>query len=168
MSDPKEILVRRLDEAIEDRDTEGLHFFCQIGGHYADVGMTTLQVNGSGWTLLGWRNEENREMFSVELTWADQKRLYEILREHPFWESSPARRDREEGETNIHLRLSDRSNGTYSGLHFWDTEMEMFPVLWGLMDRVTELTQNISGGEIPHILAESLERAEPKQARGVR
>ena len=168
MSDPKEILERRLDRAIEDQKTKGLHVFCQIGGRYLEDGMTTLQVNGTGWTLLGWRNDEDREMYSVELIWADQKRLYEILREYPFWEASPARRDRDGDETNVHLRISDREAGTYSGVHFWDTEMEEFPVLWRVTNRLTELIQNISGGDIPFILADSLERSEPRKARGFR
>jgi hypothetical protein len=168
VSDPKEILERRLDRAIEEQETKGLHLFCQIGGRYLEDGMTTLQVNGTGWTLLGWRADEDRSMHSVELTWPDQKRLYEIMREYPFWDASPARRDRDEDETNIHLRFSDRDAGTYSGVHFWDTEMETFPVLWNLMNRVTELIQNISNGEIPFILGESLERTEPKKARGLR
>lgn len=168
MSDPKEILERRLDRAIEDEDTRGLHFFCQIGGRYLDEGMTTLQVNGSGWTLLGWRNDEDRHLYSVELTWPDQKRLYEILRDNPFWEADPARRDREGDEKNVHLRISDRDAGTYSGLHFWDSEMDSFPQLQRLMDRITELIQNISDGDIPFILSDSLEEYERKPARTVR
>lgn len=168
MSDPKEILEKRLNRAIDERETRGLHVFCQIGGRYLDDGMTTLQINGTGWTLLGWRNDEDRAMFSVELTWPDQKRLYEILRDYPFWEASPARRDREGEETNVHLRISDRDAGTYSGVHFWDSEMDEFPVLWRLMDRLTELIQNVSGGDIPFILDNSLERCKPKRARGFR
>jgi len=168
VSDPKEILERRLDRAIDREETRGLHLFCQIGGRYLEQGMTTLQVNGTGWTLLGWRSDDDRSVHSVELTWADQKRLYEILRDHPFWEASPARRDRDGDETNVHLRISDRDAGTYSGVHFWDTEMESYPVLWRLMNRLTELIQNISDGEIPFILDESLERSKPRRARGLR
>jgi hypothetical protein len=162
VSDPKEILERRLDEAIEEQETKGLHFFCQIGGRYLEKGMTTLQVSGSGWTLLGWRNDDDRQLYSVELKWPDQKRLFEILRDNPFWEADPARRDREGDEKNVHVRLSDRDAGTYSSLHFWDSEMETFPELHGLMSRVTELIQNISEGDIPFILADSIEQYEER------
>ena len=168
MSDPKEILKRRLDRAIADEDTKGLHFFCQIGGRYLEQGMTTLQVSGSGWALLGWRSEDDRLLYSVELEWADQKRLYEILYKNQFWEASPARRDRDGDEKNVHLRLSDREAGTYSGLHFWDSEMSTFPVLQRLMNRVTELIQNISDGEIPFILSDSIEPMERPAARTAR
>lgn len=168
MSDPKEILERRLDRAIAEEETEGLHFFCQIGGRYLEEGMTTLQVSGSGWALLGWRSGDERLLYSVELTWPDQKRLYELLSENPFWEASPARRDRQGDEKNVHLRLSDRSAGTYSGLHFWDSEMSAFPMLRNLMVRVTELIQNISDGDIPFILSDSLESVERHPARQAR
>lgn len=165
MSDPKEILERRLRQALQHRKTQGLHFFCQIGGRYLDSGMTTLQVSGSGWALLGWRNDENRQLYSVELTWEDQKRLYDLLLEHSFWETSPARRDREEDEINVHLRLSDREAGTYSGIHFWDTEMEEFPQLKGLMWHISKLIQNISDADVPAILEEALEDVEPMKLK---
>ena len=165
MSDPKEILERRLNQAIDQQDTRGLHFFCQIGGRNLEEGMTTLQISGSGWALLGWRNAEDRNLYSVELTWPDQKEVYELLRKYPFWEANPARRDREGEEKNVHLRLSDREQGTYSGVHFWDTEMDDFTDLWYIMDRLTDLIQNISEGEIPFILGESMKRAEPEKRR---
>lgn len=154
MSDPKEILERRLQAAVDDEETRGLHFFCQVGGRDLAAGMTTLQVSGSGWTLLGWRNGD-RELYSVDLSWSDQKFLYELLLRYPFWDSSPARRDGEEDEINVHLRFCDRDAGTYSSLHFWDSEMQDYPELEGLMLRISELVQNISGGDIPALLADS-------------
>jgi hypothetical protein len=162
--DPKEILKQRLERAIDERDTEGLHFFCQIGGRYLDEGMTTLQVSGTGWTLLGWRNDEDRRLVSVDLSWSDQERLYEILLQYPFWETSPARRDRRDNEKNIHLRFSDRDAATYSGVHFWNTEMDEFPELHGLMIWMSEFIQNLSDGDIPKILTDSLEKSESSRA----
>ncbi|GEM_PF-2370346 len=170
MSDPNEILERRLNQAIQHRKTEGLHFFCQIGGRNLEEGMTTLQMSGNGWTLLGWRNLEDDAqcLHSIQMSWKDQKHLFELLLEYPFWEASPARRDREGEEKNVHLRLSDRDRGTYSGVHFWDTEMSTFPDLKFLMWDLCQLIQNISEGDIPFILEDSVEEESPARRRARR
>ena len=46
--------------------------------------------------------------------------------------------------------------------------MDAFPDLKHLMDRLTELIQNISDGEIPFILSDALEEYERQPARPVR
>ncbi|MFW5967260.1 MAG: hypothetical protein ACOCV2_07060 [Persicimonas sp.] len=151
MSDPKEILNRRLDRVAEDGKTRGLHFFCQIGGHDDPLGLTTLQIAGSGWTLLSWKRGDEQELFSVELGEEDLVEFYAILREHPFWAASPSRRKREEGETNIHLRFADQGAGTYGALQFWEGDIDDYPVLRGLLAPLINLIRLISNDEIPHL-----------------
>jgi hypothetical protein len=162
VSDPNELLERRLRQALDakgdEKATRGLHLFCQIGGQYEELGMTTLQISSSGWTLLGWRSrDDKRTLRSVELQWADQAQLYRTILEYPFWEASPARRDREGEETNVHLRLSDRKKAIYSAVHFWDTEMQQFPHLKPLMKIVCDLIDGIGGGDIPFLIDDALE-----------
>lgn len=151
MSDPKEILERRLEQVALTEDTRGLHFFCQIGGHDDPLGLTTLQIAGSGWTLLSWKRGGENELFSVELSEADLVKFYAILRTHPFWDASPSRRKRDEGETNIHVRFADQSAGTYSALQFWDGDLDEFPVLGHLLAPLVNLIRLIADDEIPHL-----------------
>lgn len=150
MSDPSEILKKRLEAVLDgQQDARGLHFFCQIGGAYHDYGMLTLQVSGPGRILLGWRKDEDSELFSVQLLERDQLRFYQMLVELPFWESSPVRRARRDDEEyNIHIRLSDQLAGTWSGLQFWSYDVKEFPVLQDLLYRICKLTQAISQGDI--------------------
>jgi len=162
VSDPDELLERRLQQALDangdEAATRGLHLFCQIGGQYEELGMTTLQISSSGWTLLGWRSrEDERTLRSVELQWADQAQLYRTMLEFPYWEASPARRDRRDDETNVHLRLSDRKKAIYHAAHFWDTEMDQFPHLKPLMKIFCDLIDGIGGGEIPTLIDDAVE-----------
>lgn len=154
MADPKEILKRRLQRVFEEGDTRGLHFFCQLGGRDDALGMTTLQISASGWTLLSWRRGEEREMFSVDLSPDDHHAFYELVHEYPFWEASPTRRKREGDETNVHIRLSDRSAGTYNGVQFWEGDMETYPVLRELTARIVRLVRAISNDSIPCLSVE--------------
>lgn len=156
MSDPKEILERRLDKVAETQDTYGLHFFCQIGSNIDARGLTTLQVAGSGGTLLSWRNDDENQLFSVQLGREDHLNLFRLLRTHPFWDASPSRRGPEEGESNIHIRFADQAAGTHRSLQFWDSDMEEFPVLARLMKPLIKLMRVIAEDELPHLSLNSM------------
>ena len=80
MSDPSEILKRRLRAVIDGTQTPGgLHFFAQIGGPMHELGMTTLQVSGTGAVVLGWRQDDDRLLYSYVLSNVDQMRFYTML-----------------------------------------------------------------------------------------
>lgn len=150
MSDPIEILERRL-KAIRDKEqgTEGLHFFCQIGGSNDEMGIITLQISGKGRLLLSWRQDaEDSELWSLQLQDSDCHKLAMLFLEHPFWQASPLRRPRRAQETNIHLRICDQEAGTYNGLQFWSADMDEFPVLRDLMRRLGRLIRTVSEDEI--------------------
>lgn len=151
MSDPSEILKRRVRAVLDGSlDARGLHFFCQVGGTYHDYGMLTLQLSGMGKVLLGWRRDDEKELFSVELHERDAMRFYQMLQDLPFWEANPARRTRRhDEEINIHLRLSDLMKGTWGGVQFWVDDMKDFPMLRDLMYRVNRLAMALSDGDIP-------------------
>ena len=151
MSDPSEILKRRIQAILDgEQDARGLHFFCQIGGTYHDYGMLTLQLSGMGKILLGWRRDEERELFSVQLQHQDALKFYRMLVDLPFWELTPARRSRRHNdELNIHLRLSDLVKGTWGGVQFWVDDMQEYPMLRDLMYRINRLSMALSDGEIP-------------------
>jgi hypothetical protein len=151
VSDPKEILERRLDQVAEAQDTRGLHFFCQIGGHDDTLGLTTLQIAGSGWTLLSWKRGGESKLFSVELGHADLIKFYALLRTNAFWNASPSRRTRDDGETNIHMRFADQAAGMYSALQFWDGDIDEYPVLGKLLAPIINLVQLVSDDEIPYL-----------------
>ena len=151
MADPVELLERRLRAVLEGQQgTQGLHFFCQIGGSYDDLGMVTLQISGSGWTLLSSSHQDEDEelLFNMRLQPEDLRRLFSVLLTHPFWRATPVRRARREGETNIHLRISDQAGGIWNGLQFWDDDVHEFPELGRLLKRLNRLIEALSGGEI--------------------
>lgn len=150
MSDPVEIMERRLGAVVDGReDPRGLHFFCQIGGYNHDYGMTTLQVSGTGLVLLGWKDGEDRTLFSVQLADDSHQRFYAMLQEHPFWHITPVRRTRQQDEMNVHLRLTDQGQATWSGLQFWHTDLDEFSALRELMLRLNRLIEAIAGDDIP-------------------
>ena len=151
MSDPSEILKARLSAVIRaEEDAGGLHFFCQIGGASQELGMTTLQVAGTGMTLLGWRrDDEDRLLYSFKLAARDQRRFYEMLLDLAFWECTIQRRPPRHGEMNIHMRLSDQRAGTWSGLQLWHEELADFPALQTLIYRLYRFIGSASEGEIP-------------------
>ncbi|MFU8802819.1 MAG: hypothetical protein ACNA8W_03320 [Bradymonadaceae bacterium] len=150
MSDPIEILERRLKLVRDqEQDTQGLHFFCQIGGSNDELGIITLQISGKGRLLLSWRQDDGEsDLWSVQLQSADRSKLAALLLEHPFWSASPARRSRRGRETNIHLRVCDQEAGNYNGLQFWTGDMDEYPVLRDLMRRLGRLIRNVSNDEI--------------------
>ena len=150
MSDPIELLERRVQSVVTQKDsTFGLHFFCQIGGRYDERGIITLQVSGSGWALLSWRQVDETDMYSFQLRDEDMMRLYEVCLEHPFWRASPKRRSRREHEINYHFRVSDQAAGTCNGIQFWSDDMDEFGVLRTLVDRLLRLIKLLSDDEIP-------------------
>ena len=150
MSDPIELLERRVQSVVSKKDnTFGLHFFCQIGGRYDERGIITLQVSGSGWSLLSWRQGEDTDMYSFQLRDEEMKRLYEVCLEHPFWRASPKRRTRKDHEVNYHFRVSDQAAGTCNGIQFWSDDMEEYPVLSALVVRLLRLIELLSDEEIP-------------------
>lgn len=150
MSDPIELLERRVQSVVTQKDsTFGLHFFCQIGGRYDERGIITLQVSGSGWALLSWRQNDETDMYSFQLRDEDMKRLYEVCLEHPFWRASVKRRTRLDHEINYHFRVSDQAAGTCNGIQFWSDDMEDFPVLSALVERLLRLIKLLSDEEIP-------------------
>lgn len=146
MSDPIEILERRL-KAVLDRQSsaKGLHFFCQIGGYDDEIGIVTLQVSGSGNVLLSWRQgPDDVDLWTLQFTDEDYYQFIRLFMTYPFWTSNPPRRSREEGETNIHVRISAQDIGTYQGAQFWTYDMEEFPILQKLLIPLTKLVQMIS------------------------
>lgn len=150
MSDPIELLERRVQSVVTEKDnTFGLHFFCQIGGRYDERGIITLQVSGSGWALLSWRQGDDTDMFSFQLRDEDMKKLYEVILESPFWRANPKRRGRDDHEVNFHFRLSDQAAGTCNGIQFWTDDMTEFPVLGALVERILNLVGALSDEEIP-------------------
>lgn len=151
MSDPKEILERRLDRVAEEQQVFALHFFCQISSDHARGGLTTLQIAGSGQTLLSWKNAEFNKLFSVQLSETDHVKFYKILRAHPFWDATPARRAGNPDEASIHLRFSDQAAGTHGSLQFWNDDIADFPVLAPLMRSLLGLIHHIAQDEIPDL-----------------
>lgn len=151
MSDPSEILKARLSAVIQgSEDARGLHFFCQIGGPQQDFGMATLQVSGTGATLLGWRRDEDeRLLYSFKLSGRDQHRFYQMLLDLPFWECTIQRRSARQEEMNIHLRLSDQKAGTWSGIQLWHEDVTQFNTLQTLMFRLYRFIASVSDDEIP-------------------
>ncbi len=152
MSDPSEILKRRLQAVVDgEQKARGLHFFCQIGATYHAFGMLTLQVSGNGRMLAGWRSEDDeRDLYSVQLTESDWVAFYKMLLSHPFWECTPQRRKRrDDRDLNIHVRLSDQQAGTWGGIQFWAEDMKEFPVLDKLMYRIGRIVEAISQGDLP-------------------
>ncbi|QED26492.1 hypothetical protein FRD01_04365 [Microvenator marinus] len=152
MSDPVELIERRVQAVLDgQRSTQGLHLFCQIGGRGLsgqDGGITTLQISGSGWALVGWRDGDDAEMFSHQLSDADMRKIYGLLMRFPFWTASPRKREREENELNIHVRISDQEKGISHGIQFYSDDAEEFPILKDLMQRIDSLISALSEGVI--------------------
>ncbi len=151
MSDPIELLERRLERILSgESDAAGIHFFCQIGGRYDDLGITTLQISGSGWALVSWRSEDETDMYSYQLDERALTRFYEMLLEHPFWRNNVKRRSRNEDidEVNVHMRLSDQTKGTCNGLQFWTGDLGEHERLGHTLDRIARLIHILTDGEI--------------------
>jgi hypothetical protein len=152
VSDPEELLERRLRQVIEEEDSTGVHFFCQLGGRDDKLGMTTLQVSGSsGWTILGWRRGDEQKMFNYRLDWDIRQHFYQMIAEHPFWGRSPTNRSGEGEESNIHYRMSFQDDALYDAVHFWQNDMFAYPNLHELTRRIVSFINAISEEELPLI-----------------
>lgn len=150
MSDPNEIIERRLNEVLEEQtDSVGLHFFCQIGGNYNDLGLITLQISGVGNVLLSWSQSDDHDVLvSVQIGRQDLIKIHRLLLNYPFWATTMHRRPRRGEETHIHLRLSDQGAGTYNGVQFWSGDLVDVPVLQELMKRVLRIIVSLSDNAI--------------------
>lgn len=146
MSDPIEILERRLKAALEKQaTTKGLHFFCQVGGYDDPTGIITFQLSGSGQALLSWRQgTDDIDLWTLQFTEQDYHQFIRLFLTYPFWTVNPPRRDREEDEINVHLRVSAQDVGTYKGLQFWSGDTDEYRVLGKLIVPLCKLIQNIS------------------------
>ena len=149
VSDPIELIERRIQAVLDgEKSTRGLHLFCQLGGKHEDSGITTLQISGSGWALVSWRLEDDTRMFSYQLPDEDMRRFYGMLMRFPFWSVSPSRRERQEDESNIHMRISDQEKGFSHGVQFFTGDYDDYPMLRDLMDRISKLVEVLSEGTI--------------------
>lgn len=150
MSDPIEILERRLQAVLDDEaTTRGLHFFTQIGGYDDEIGIITLQVSGSGKTLLSWRqNRDDVDLWTIQFTDADYHQFIRLYMTHRFWTVNPTRREPEDGEINVHLRVAAQDVGTYKGIQFWSGDLDDYRVLRKLVTPLGKLIENVSHGEI--------------------
>lgn len=149
MSDPIELIERRIQAVLDgEKSTRGLHLFCQIGGKRDDSGITTLQISGSGWALVSWRLDDDTQMYSYQLTNADMRRLYGMLMRFPFWSITPARREGQREESNVHLRISDQEKGISHGVQFFTGDLAQSPLLRDLMERIGSLVKVLSEGSI--------------------
>ena len=151
MSDPIEILERRLNAVLTgESTTEGLHFFCQLGGYDDELGIVTLQVSGSGKVLVSWRTDpEEVDLWTYQFSEEDYRQLIRLFLKFPFWAANPGRRSRRGEETNIHLRVSANDKGTHQGLQFWSEDMLEFPILKKVLVPLTRLIVHLSHEEIP-------------------
>ena len=75
-SEPVEVLQKRLMAIARGRESaRGFHFFCQVGSAEWKNGVTTLQISGTGWTLVGHRPhgdvEGNEQLYSVYISARD-------------------------------------------------------------------------------------------------
>jgi hypothetical protein len=154
VSDPKELLDKRLRRVLDEEDAKGVHFFCQIGGRDDELGMTTLQVSGSGWTILGWRRGDEQQLFNYRLDWEIQKHLYQMIADYPFWDRSPTNRSSQGNESNIHFRMSFQDDALYDSVHFWQNDMFKYPNLHELTRRIVSFIETLSKEDIPTINCE--------------
>ncbi len=155
MSEPVEILIKRMTAIVRGRESaKGFHFFCQIGDKSWDKGVTTLQISGTGWTLLSRHaiNDEGEEiedmLFSVYLSARDVRALVRILLDHPFWEFDTSRWERKGEETNIHLRVADTGKAFAWGAQYWSSELDRQPRVRALMSTINLIVKTVSEGQI--------------------
>ena len=146
MSDPIEILERRLQAVLdEEATTRGLHFFCQLGGFDDPLGLVTMQVSSTGTVLLSWRlDEEDVSLWTLQFTDDDYHQFIRLFLTYPFWTVSPPRRKRQDNELNVHLRVSAQDVGTFKGIQFWHRDMADHRVLRKLLMPLAKLIQSIS------------------------
>ncbi len=152
MSEPIEVLLKRLTAIARGRETsKGFHFFFQMGDASWHRGVITLQISGSGWTLLSQRTSDKAEgdrLYSAYLSTRDVRALVRILLENPFWELETGRWERRENETNIHFRLADTGEAFAWNLQIWSGEASAQPGLAKLLDIIRAVVSTVSEGEL--------------------
>ena len=111
--------------------------------------MTTLQVSGTGAVVLGWRQEEERLLYSYVLSPTDLNRFYTMLMQLPFWETNTTRRSGKHEEMNIHIRVSDQEAGTWNGVQCWHNDLDQYATISALLLRLYKLIGSLSDQEIP-------------------
>jgi len=155
VAEPIEVLLKRLTSIVRGRETaKGFHFFCQIGGKDWEDGVVTLQMSGTGWTLLSQRRfdengeEEASDLYSVYISARDVRSFVRILMEQPFWEFDISRWEQEDEETNVHIRLADTGQAFAWGVQFWSGETERQPAISELMKTIELIVNTVSGGEL--------------------
>jgi hypothetical protein len=152
VSEPIEVLEKRLTAISHGRETpKGFHFFCQVGARGWSGGVVTLQVSGTGWTLVSHRgplSEEDDILYSVYLAQRDVRALARKLLEHPFWKIDTSRWEQQEGETNIHLRLADTGQAFAWSVQLWSGERRKQRLLNENLRLVEEIVKAVSGNQI--------------------
>lgn len=155
MSEPIEVLLKRLTAITRGRESaKGLHFFCQLGGAGWPGGVLTLQISGTGWTLLSHRffedeeEDEESSLHSVYLSSRDIRALVRLLMENPFWEFDAARWERVDNETNLHFRLADTGKAFAWGVQLWSDEVTRQPGVAALIKTLDRIIQVVSDGEL--------------------
>ncbi len=154
MSEPIEVLLKRLTAIKNAREgAKGFHFFCQIGSEDWPEGTLTLQISGTGWVLLSHRpqgqlDDAEDEIYSVYLATRDVRAFVRVLMEQPFWEFDVSRWEREEHETNIHIRLADTGKGFAWGAQFWSNELQRQTTIRSLMSTLNLIVKTVSDSNL--------------------
>lgn len=152
-SEPVEVLLKRLTAIARGRESaKGLHFFCQVGDADWKHGVTTVQISGTGWTLVGHKNpnedEDKDQLFSVYISARDLRAFVRTLLEHPFWDLDTSRWEREGEETNIHLRIADTGKCFAWDVQLWTGERKRQRQLGELLRVLNVIIKTIGEGQI--------------------
>jgi hypothetical protein len=152
VSEPIEVLEKRLTAISHGRETaKGFHFFCQAGARGWEGGVVTLQISGTGWTLVSQRapgSEEDDSLYSVYLAQRDLRALSRKLLEQPFWKLDTSRWEPTEDETNIHLRIADTGRAFAWSAQLWSGERRRQRILKENLTLVQTIVTMVSEGEI--------------------
>ncbi len=153
-SEPVEVLQKRLMAIARGRESaRGFHFFCQIGSSEWKHGVTTVQISGTGWTLVGHRRAgdtsgDSDQLHSVYISARDLRAFVRKLLQCPFWELNTSRWEREENETNIHLRLADTSKRFAWDVQILSGERDNQPKLAELLRTLNTIIHTVSEDEV--------------------
>lgn len=153
-AEPVEVLLKRLNAIARGREsTRGFHFFCQVGDAQWKYGVTTVQLSGTGWTLVGHKehdsdDDDDDELYSVYISARDMRAFVRTLLQHPFWDLDTTRWKRREGETNIHIRLADTGKRFAWDVQIWSGERESQAHLGELLKMLNVIIQTVSDSQI--------------------
>lgn len=152
MSEPIEVLEKRLTAISHGRETaKGFHFFCQIGARGWHGGVVTLQISGTGWTLVSLREPGSEEidiLYSVYLAQRDLRALARKLLEQPFWKMDTSRWEPGEDETNIHFRVADTGKSFAWSAQVWSGERRRQRILKENLQLVQTIISMVSENQI--------------------